>query len=117
LILASWGIGIACLLGLSPSFPSSLGRLTWFEATALLVGPSVAGALFLAGVIAWALAGAIASDLENLQRQNQQMIDLLKRIADNRPGAGGPPRPGGGLGPDEPAGPGGGINGPEPLDR
>jgi hypothetical protein len=48
------------------------------------VGLVVACAIYLAGVIRWAVSGAQIVHLDRLQRQNREIIDLLELIADKR---------------------------------
>lgn len=45
----------------------------------------IAGMLYLAGVIRWAVSGSHFLQLNRLQRQNAEIIELLKLIARNDP--------------------------------
>lgn len=113
LVVASWVIAfLTFILMLAWESPS------WWQQAGLIIGFSVAGMFYTAGVVSWSIYGAVSPDLENIQKQNQEMIDLLRRIADGGRGpAGAPPPPaevtiqaGPRLPPD-------GITGPETLER
>src|SRR5262249_17720084 len=90
LVVASWVIAFLTLVLIEPG-----ERLSWWQNAGLIIGLSIAGMCYTAGVISWAIYGAVASDLENIQKQNKEMIDLLRRIADGGRGPGAPPPPGG----------------------
>src|SRR5262249_13644924 len=99
-----WVIGFFTLIFFHPG-----ERLSWWQTAGFVIGSSIAGMLYLAGVISWAIFGAVSRDLESIQRQNKEIIDLLKQIA--RGGgvqAAPPPRPEVFL-PPSPAGPPDGI--------
>jgi Flp pilus assembly protein TadB len=63
---------------------AALGGLFTLSAAARIVGiilMAVAGMVYLAGVIRWAVGGARLTQLDRLERQNTEIIDLLEIAA------------------------------------
>ena len=113
LVLASWVIAFLTLV-----LMQAWERPSWWQQAGLLIGFSVAGLFYSAGVISWAIYGAVSPDLEAIQKQHKEMIDLLRRIADGGRGPAGPPPPPLEVAiPAAPRLPPDGITGPEMLGR
>jgi len=79
LVLVAIAIGIAMISGLVVANAKDAIGVGWGY-----VGLGVASMIYLAGVIRWAVSGVQLVQLDRLQRQNNEIIDLLEIIADKK---------------------------------